>query len=320
MDEIRIQKRYCGEMASMKSSLKNNSKGKNVPAVKVGKNVGITYRQATPSAQSLAQSIVMRMAEAGIKSFTMPNQNLVKGTRKISQAEIKSLDFVLVLGGDGTYLRAVHSIGKLQIPVLGINLGSLGFLTPFKIEEAFITLEKLLLGKLKIAKRSLLEVKFVSSKKQVIHLALNDVVVERGEQARLIEMDMSYDKNFIGKTKADGLIISTPTGSTAYSLAAGGPIVHPFTKAILVTPISPHSLTTRPFVFPDTEPLTLSMSGPTGIDAKARLVVDGQYFENVYSGDKLFIKKASYTHLMYIDPQLNYFQLLREKLKFGERS
>jgi NAD+ kinase len=223
---------------------------------------------------------------------------------------------VLALGGDGTYLRAARLVAGEQIPILGINLGSLGFLADTPVEDLFTALQATLDGKMDLCPRTVLKVEIQRSGNNLKkdHFALNEVVVERGASSHLMNMKLSSDSQLVCSLKADGIIISSPTGSTAYNLAAGGPILHPAVAAFVVTPICPHSLTHRPMIFPDDFRLTLQLDGAK---QAGRVVLDGQNCGVLKGNDTVTITKHSQDHFVVRQPSHDYFALLREKLKFG---
>lgn len=227
------------------------------------------------------------------------------------------MSLVIVLGGDGTYLRAVRLLKGHSVPILGFNMGFLGFLTAHSVDDVFATVDETLKNNMVLHTRSRLHltVKLKSGKK-VSYNALNDVVIERGSFSQLISTTLYFDKSLVNHIKADGLIISSPTGSTAYNLAAGGPILHPEVHAIVVTPVAPHSLSTRPLIFPDNKKLTLQLDKNTSL---AHLIVDGQKVLELSSEDEVTITRDSIDHYMIRKPNHNFFELLKEKLKFGDR-
>lgn len=237
------------------------------------------------------------------------------------------MGLLIVLGGDGTYLRAVRLLDGLEIPILGVNLGSLGFLTPTRAEEVFAAVDATLKDQMQLTPRAMLEVELVREKKKALHFrALNDVVIERGRLSQLINLSIHCDSEFVSDVKADGLIVASPTGSTAYNLAAGGPILHPSVSAMVVTPIAPHNLTSRPLIFPDNEVLVFRMLNqplplrPRKTVSMAQLVIDGQLVGEVSPTDEIRVKRSARDHWMVRDSQKDFFLLLREKLKFGDRA
>jgi len=287
------------------------------------KNIALVYRPDVGAVQSLAISLIEWLKERKHKVFIAPEQKKISSAKLITKnSDLKNMDFAVVLGGDGTYLRAVRVFEKHNVPILGINFGSLGFLTATRAEDLFSVLEQTLTGKTMSQSRSMLEVQVKKSGKVIQEaLALNDIVIERGSLSQLINLEMHVGKKLINTIKADGLIISSPTGSTAYNLAAGGPILHPSVKALLISPIAPHSLTSRPLLFPDTEKLRFVLTGKIASKKdQAHLVSDGQKILNLNFGDEINIQKAKRDHLMIQQHNYDYFDLLRQKLKFGDRS
>lgn len=278
------------------------------------KSVVLVYRSATPEAINLAQSLCTWLKERNLNVFTGPDQKIISGSRKLTS---KNFDLVIALGGDGTYLRAVRMLDGRSIPILGINLGSLGFLTPTRANELFTAVEMTLKGKMKLKPRAMLEVELVrKGKTKYRGLALNDVVLERGSLSQLISTNITCDGFSVSDVKADGMIISSPTGSTAYNLAAGGPILDPESQVLVISPISPHTLTSRPLIVPDSRVLSFRL---VGRKHSAHLVVDGQIVGLINNDDELFIQRSAHDHWMVCDPQFDYYHLLREKLRFGDR-
>lgn len=281
------------------------------------KNVLIVYRDKTPKAKSLAKDVAAWLAEKKSTVFFLDGFALDKNSKTISGPKnLESLDLVVVLGGDGTYLEAVRTLGDRQVPVLGINMGSLGFLTEHRVDEIYEVLGEALSGKLTAQPLSLLQVQLKSKSKKLSFVALNDIVIERGESTHLVNIGMYWDKELVAETKADGFIISSPTGSTAYNLAAGGPVLVPGVHAIVATPICAHSLTSRPIIFPDDRHLCVRIlgKGRTGI-----LSIDGRRCADLDDSHEIQIKRHDVSHLVLRKSSHSFFTLLREKLKFGER-
>lgn len=226
-------------------------------------------------------------------------------------------DMIVVFGGDGTFLSIARHMVERSVPVLGINLGRLGFLTEVSVDQAFDVLGKVLKGKYEIQERSLLEVSVVRGKKSTfICPVLNDAVITNSDIARVIDLAITVDGVEMAEVRADGLIISTPTGSTAYSLAAGGPIVHPAVSATTIAAICPHSLTIRPIVVPDSATIEVSVlkkDGPT------LLTLDGQTGYDLKPGDVVRVKRYAKHPLRVVRSEKDYFELLRTKLKLGAR-
>jgi len=292
------------------------------------RNVAIVYRPDTAPALTLAKALTTWLLERNYKVFTAPEQKpIAKTTFLRNRSQMANMSLVIVLGGDGTYLRAIRLLEGKAIPILGVNLGSLGFLTPTRAEEVFTTVEQALDNKMELRPRSMIQMKLLcKGKKKIELIALNDIVIERGSTSQLINIRIQVDKQLVSEVKADGLIISSPTGSTAYNLSAGGPILHPDVKAFVVTSIAPHALTNRPLIFPDDGHLHFSLvektpsKGKTKSSDLANVVVDGVKVCDFSSEDELVISRSTHDHLMVRDPGQNYFHLLREKLKFGDRA
>jgi NAD+ kinase len=235
---------------------------------------------------------------------------LIGSNSNISRDKIgANADIIILIGGDGTFLSVAKQSVENQIPVAGFNLGSLGFLTELKKEELEINLKTIFYGQPKISQRKMLEIDY----KDRQFNALNDVVVGKGSIARIIKLCLEIDASYVAEIGGDGLIISTPTGSTAYSLAAGGPIVTPHVNGIIVTPICPHSLTFRPLVIPDNSKVKVTLIYGT----ESFLTVDGQKVLPLDTGDFFTVSVLSKTLQMVENNQLNYFKLLNEKLNWG---
>ncbi|MGA2197531.1 MAG: NAD(+)/NADH kinase, partial [Bryobacteraceae bacterium] len=226
-------------------------------------------------------------------------------------------DLVIVLGGDGTLLSAARAIGRREIPLFPVNLGGLGFLTAITIDELFPELERAFRGEHRVAKRRLLNTE-VQRGNQVVssYDALNDAVLSKFDIARMIDLDVYVDSQFMCTYKADGLIISTPTGSTAYSLSAGGPIIFPSVPAICLTPICPHMLTNRPVIVPETSIIRVISRGP---DNSVFLTIDGQVGTPIRQDDTLVCHSTQYSLHLIRPPRQMFFDVLRQKLKWGER-
>lgn len=280
--------------------------------------VVLFYRPQTNRAIKLASRISSWLQKQGVLVFTASDQDEIPGAPILSPKEAGDISLCLVLGGDGTYLRAARWLMGKPVPVLGVNVGSLGFLTVWRQEDLFGPMRDFLSKEIEPQTRSLMKAELLShkgNKKQ--WLFLNDVVVERGPYSQLIDILVENDQVYVCHFKCDGLIVSTPTGSTAYSLAAGGPIMTPQVKAYVATPIAPHSLTSRPLVFSDDSELALKLSGQC---RKANLILDGQKAAELKQGDVLKISKSQKLHYSVQIPERDFFAILREKLKLGDRA
>ena len=241
-----------------------------------------------------------------------------RNERSLSRNEMPGgVDLLIVLGGDGTLLATARALNRKPVPILAVNLGGLGFLTVITREELYATLEMAMADNLQTEKRVQIEGELVRADEVISSfLALNDVVLNKGAIARILDFDVLVDGRFISTYKSDGLIVSTPTGSTAYSLAAGGPIVAPSVEAFIVTPICAHTLTNRPLVLRDTAQIEVVVKSQR---EAAYLTVDGQVGLAAHSEDIVRLRKAASCVEIVQPPSKDYFQILRQKLKWGER-
>jgi NAD+ kinase len=240
------------------------------------------------------------------------------GIEVLSREEmaLRPLTFVVVLGGDGTLLSAARSMAKAGIPVLGVNLGSLGFLTEVPLDDLHSTLQGIDEGRCNVEVRSMVHCEVFRKDSQLASFeALNDIVVGKGTVSRLNHCDVYIDGEFVSVYKADSLIVSTPTGSTAYCLAAGGPILMPSVAALVVTPVAAHSLTHRPLVVPDTSKIDIVVN--TGRE-EAYLSIDGQVGMPMFDGDRVACRKSE-EQVKLLRIQGTFFDVLRAKLKWGQR-
>jgi NAD+ kinase len=224
---------------------------------------------------------------------------------------------VIVLGGDGTLLSAARAMGGREIPLFAVNLGGLGFLTAFTLEEIYPELERAIRGEQRIAPRRMLECEVVRGGQRIaVYEALNDVVITKSSIARMIDLETHVDSHYVCTFKADGLIVATPTGSTAYSLSAGGPIIFPAVEALCITPICPHMLTNRPVLVPDNSVIQIiSLAG----DEDGYLTIDGQVGQPLLRQDRILCRRSSHSIKLIRPPRMLFFDVLREKLKWGER-
>lgn len=223
-------------------------------------------------------------------------------------------DVVIAFGGDGTFLAVARAVGQLGVPILGVNLGGLGFLADVRIEELYPCLEDLLGGQYDVIERMLLRAAVMDSPERVFY-ALNDVVIDKGGSPRIIEICMHVDDVYFNTYVADGLIVATPTGSTAYSLAAGGPIVIPTMRVVIITPLCPHSLSARPVVIP---PESVVRVAATTDDQHVNLTADGQIGCVLRSGQEVEIRVADYRVKWVATRRRRFYEVLRLKLHWGE--
>lgn len=284
------------------------------------RSVGIIVKPQRDSICSVVPELLVWLRERKLEVLCdqevadcLPNEKGLAREQIASQ-----VDLLLVLGGDGTLLAAARALGEQSVPILPVNLGQLGFLTSVKLDELYPILEAVLAGNHRISERAQIEATVHrKGKVEGSYLALNDAVLTKTTLARIMDFDLSIDGLFVCKYRADGLIIATPTGSTAYSLSAGGPIVYPVLDAFVITPICTHQLTNRPLVIPDRASLELKFPGQE--DQAFYLTLDGQMGVELHTDDVVTLKKSDRKVLLVRPMRKSYFEILRTKLKWGER-
>jgi NAD+ kinase len=281
--------------------------------------VGIFSKPNSKPAMELVPELLRWLATRGIESRldteTALYAGMAAGLERVHVAD--GCDLAIVLGGDGTLLSAARAVGSRAIPLLAVNLGGLGFLTSIAIEELFPALERALTGRHDYTRRKMLHVTLVRAGATIAeYQALNDVVIAKSTIARIVDLEAWAGDSFICAYKADGLIVSTPTGSTAYSLSANGPIVYPTVNAICLTPICPHTLTNRPLIVPSEMAIRIVCRAS---HEEAYLTVDGQIGSPLETGDAVECAIADFDVLLIRPPQKTFFDVLRQKLKWGER-
>jgi len=274
--------------------------------------VGFVIKPHAPDIEKILDGLINYFTKRKIE-YLLENEAARKLKEKtgISREKLPDkVDLVIVLGGDGTLLSIAHLAAQKDIPVLGVNLGSLGFLTEVPLDEMYLTLDSFLGGEEKIiSRRRMLEASF----KGRIYHCLNDVVINKGALARMIQCAIWIDDKEIATLRADGLIISTPTGSTAYSLAAGGPIIQPYIPAIIIAPICPHTLSFRPMVISSDSCVKARLL--TG--EEVYLTLDGQRGDLLVKNDEVEVKRSNLELRLISSPKRNYFDLVQEKLGWG---
>ncbi|MDP7329823.1 MAG: NAD(+)/NADH kinase [Candidatus Marinimicrobia bacterium] len=292
--------------------------------VRKPKSFGIWGNTDKPRFWELLDPIMIWAADNNLKPFltTRILNQLPDGFdyeyQTIDSAEdFYQTDFLLTLGGDGTMLSAARAVAHRKTPILGIHLGKLGFMAEVTVDEMFDRLKMVISGQYSLQRRMVLKAEIINGNGPTVFYALNDFVIDRGRSQRIITMRLLSNDHFVSDYKADGLIIATPTGSTAYSLSVGGPIVMPKLKAIVVSPISPHTLSLRPIVLPDDRNLELSF--PDEEVEKIAFAVDGQVSEYLKPKDKIYIQRAPFEIRMIDFEDSNYFQTLRRKMGWGKR-
>jgi NAD+ kinase len=284
------------------------------------KRVGIISKPKKTEIREIVPPLIDWLRQRDVEVFIDKETGSIieRSERSLSRNEMPGrVDLLIVLGGDGTLLATARALNRKPVPILAVNLGGLGFLTVITREELYATLEMALAGSLQTEKRVQIEGQLVRADEVISSfLALNDVVLNKGAISRILDFDVLVDGRFISTYKSDGLIVSTPTGSTAYSLAAGGPIVAPSVEAFIVTPICAHTLTNRPLVLPDTAQIEVVVKSQR---EAAYLTVDGQVGLAAHSEDIVRMRKAASCVEIVQPPSKDYFEILRQKLKWGER-
>ena len=282
------------------------------------KSIGILTKPKFPEVKETLQAVVTWLRARNIAAV-LDNTSAVLlgesgGLQKTQLAQ--KADVLLVLGGDGTMLNAARLAGERGIPILGVNMGGLGFLTEVRLENLYPSLERVFANEYVIDERLMLGTHIHRHGETVAQgLVLNDVVVSKGTLARMIELKVSIQGQFVTNLRGDGLIISTPTGSTAYSLSAGGPIINPAVHSLILTPICPHTLTHRPLIVPDDSEIDVSL---TSKDEGAMATLDGQVGVALTQGDTVVIKATDFRTKLIRFPETHYYGVLREKLKWGD--
>ena len=284
------------------------------------KKIGIVSKPKKAEIREIVPPLVEWLRERDIEvCFDKETGSILESTEKcLTRNELPGkVDLLIVLGGDGTLLAAARSLYKREVPIFAVNLGDLGFLTVITKDELYPALEGVLSGNYRSERRVQIEGELIRADEILSTFrALNDVVLNKGAIARIQDFEVYADGEFISNYKSDGLIISTPTGSTAYSLAAGGPVVSPTVEAFIITPICAHTLTNRPLVLRDSATIEIVVKSQR---EAAYLTVDGQVGIATHSEDIIRVRKScSYVELIQ-PPQRNYYEILRQKLKWGER-
>ena len=282
-------------------------------------SVGIVTKPRLEQATLVASELADWFRKRGIQAVVEDRlANELDSTQSAGTGDglLENVDLVVVIGGDGTLLATARLLQGRPVPVLAINLGGLGFLTEVTLAELYPQLEKVLSGGFVTDRRVLLESSLVREGEPVaFHQALNDVVINKGTLARIIDLETRVNGQYVSTFRSDGLIIATPTGSTAYNLSAGGPIVHPQMSAMLMTPICSHTLTTRPLVLPGDMAVAVTLISRS--DEGVYITIDGQIGIEMHCGDRLDVRKATSELLLVAPAGKNYFDVLRGKLKWG---
>jgi len=281
------------------------------------KKIGIIAKNI-PRAHGAVRKLSKWLAARGKKVLLDERTASDLGMAGVASKDLPSLvDMVIVLGGDGTLLSAARLVAdsKKNVPIFGVNLGSLGFMAEVSLDELYANLEKALAGKLQAEERMMLTAGVIRKGKKITEYSvLNDAVISKGAIARMVSLEVSVGDDYLTSIRADGLILATPTGSTAYSLSAGGPIIHPALQCFVVTPICPHTLSNRPIAIPDSAIVRVKLvSRSEGVS----LSLDGQVVSPLRLNDIVEVKKAKYRVRLIKHPTKNYYEILRTKLKWG---
>ncbi len=283
--------------------------------------IGIIAKKNKPEAVAIARHLVEWLQPKKIEVYIEEEiGKLLSPTlwKPIQREAIPTdMEMIVVLGGDGTLLSVARQVWNKNIPILGVNLGGLGFLTEITLDELYPVLEKVLQDDFEINERDVLNAEVIRRGERIAEfIVLNDAVINKGALARIIDLETTINGEYLSTFRSDGLIISTPTGSTAYNLSAGGPIVFPSLHTIIITPICPHTLTIRPIIIPDHVRIRALLKSR---NEEVTLTLDGQQGFALEFEDVVEVRKADGRILLIKSPYRRYFELLREKLKWGER-
>jgi NAD+ kinase len=289
------------------------------------KRIGIIAKQNKPEVAPVIKNLVEWLQSKKMEVYIEKGMEKVipapltgPHLNSIGREEIPAhAEMIIVLGGDGTLLSVARLIGDREVPILGVNLGGLGFLTEITLEELYRVLERVVQGDFVTDERVVLNASVIRRGEQMAEfIVLNDAVVNKGALARIIDLETTINGEYLTTFKSDGLILSTPTGSTAYNLSAGGPIVYPSLHCIIITPICPHTLTNRPIMIPDDVEIRIVLKTK---QQEVILTLDGQQGFMLEFEDVVEVRKAEGHILLIKSPYRHYFEVLREKLKWGER-
>jgi NAD+ kinase len=287
------------------------------------KRIGVVVKPHQPDALETLCRLTTWLNERGIALVGLPEIERESIEHKtgcavevVDDSEIaKQVDLMLVLGGDGTMIATARMVGDTEVPVMGVNYGGLGYLAEFPLDDLFPALEGVFAGKFRIQQRLMLSVELWRGPEMVTrNRVLNDVVVNKSALARIIEIEAYLNQQVVNLFRADGLIVATPTGSTAYNLSAGGPIIFPSMSAVVITPICPFTLSNRPIVVPDDSEIEVRLVTE---NEEVALTLDGQVGFDLQAADRVVIRKSKTMFNLVQPPNRNYFDVLRNKLKWG---
>ncbi|MGD9402119.1 MAG: NAD(+)/NADH kinase [bacterium] len=285
--------------------------------------VGIVANRRKPAVKGVLEDLFAWLGKQGISAIAWDDlEGVVPECRTCAIEDIgEGADLVIALGGDGTLLTAARGVGDRLTPILGVNVGSLGFLTEISVNELEEALGEVVKGKYRWEDRMNIQAEVIRDGRPVgTFTALNDVVINKGALSRVVELTMWADDHDLAVFIADGLIVSTPTGSTAYSLSAGGPIVNPMMEAIISTPICPHTLAVRPMILDGDQTLTVELWSGDSVHGKPeiKLTVDGQIGFELMSQDKIVFTRSARKTRLVLSGYRSFYEVLRQKLKWGD--
>jgi NAD+ kinase len=284
------------------------------------KRVGIVAKSRRQEAQEVLRTLIAWLRAKDREIVLDEDAATLAGMNEtgIARTDVaRAVDFVIVLGGDGTLLSVARSVESEEVPILGVNLGGLGFLTEITLDELYPVLGTVLEGKYRVSRRMLLKVTLQRGGESVAeHVVLNDAVMTKSALARIIELEVFIQQEYVTTYRADGLIICTPTGSTAYGLAAGGPILFPSMNAVILVPICPHTVTNRPLVLPEDVKVEVILKSE---DEDVYLTLDGQVGFPLRHRDMVEVRRGDREISLIASPKKSYYEILRSKLKWGER-
>lgn len=278
--------------------------------------IGIIPKRSKPEASELAGRLAAWLRERGREVLSEHGSDVAGATAVAGDELARRAELLVVLGGDGTLLHAARLCHRREVPILGVNLGRLGFMTEVPRDDVFRAMEHVLAGEFRVSKRSKLQVRVVRAGETLVEAeVLNDVVIGKNALARIADIEVTVDGEWVTTFQADGIIVATPTGSSAYSLAAGGPLVHPAVPATLLVPICPHTLTQRPLVIPDDQLVEMTLAS----DSEMFVTLDGQSGRGLAMGDRVEVRRAGTSVPLVRHESPGYFGLLRSKLRWGGR-
>ncbi|MEE9153919.1 MAG: NAD(+)/NADH kinase [candidate division NC10 bacterium] len=284
------------------------------------KRVGIVAKPHRPEARDVLQQLITWLKAKDREVVLDVETAALAGAEEtgIAKADLPRMaDLVVVLGGDGTLLSVARLVESGEVPILGVNLGGLGFLTEITLDELYPILGLVFAGKYRGSRRMLLQVSVQRGGESIAeHVVLNDAVMTKGALARIVDLAVFVEQEYVTTYRADGLIVCTPTGSTAYGLSAGGPILFPSMRAIILVPICPHTLTDRPLVLPEEVRVQVALESQ---NEDVYLTLDGQVGFPLRYRDLVEVRRADREITLIVSPKKSYYEILRSKLKWGER-